>query len=161
MGSPSPATLKLMKQDNLVNNCLVMLEAVKVVDSVFGPDVASLQGKMAQRMPNHVNPAYIEIPPEIISRNLNVIVVADLMFVNGLPFLVYISQNITLITVMYMPLHGVQDLKRGMLQKILVYRCCSLTVMTAMLDNQFDSPSRSCQGCLSQCYCCSQACTGD
>ncbi len=123
MGLPSPATLKLMVCDNLINNCLVTLEAIKVADNVFGPDVASLQGKMAWWTPNHVDLAYANIPPEIISRNLDVIVIANLMFINGLPFLVSISRNIMLITVTYMPLCKIEDLQKGMLQIILVYHC--------------------------------------
>ncbi len=138
LGSPSSATLKLMVRDNLVNNCPVTLDAIRVADHVFEPDVASLQGKMTRRTPGHVDPAYVEIPPKIISRNLNVVVVANLMFINGLPFLVSISRNITLITVSYMPSRKTEDLRQGMQQIISVYQRRGLTVTTAMLDNQFD-----------------------
>ncbi len=83
MGAPSLATLKLIVRDNLINNCPVTLDAIRVADNVFGPDLPSLQGKMARQCPEHVDPERIKIPPENISRNLNVVVVADLMFVNG------------------------------------------------------------------------------
>ncbi len=51
MGLPSLQTFKLMVRENLVNNCLVMSEAIRVADDVFGPDVASFQGKMTHRTP--------------------------------------------------------------------------------------------------------------
>ncbi len=96
--------------DNLVNNCLVTLESIQVVENVFGPDIASLQGKMVQCKPDPVNPTFVDLPPEVLSCNLDVIVVADLMFVNGLPFLVLIFCNITLITKSYMPSHTIANL---------------------------------------------------
>lgn len=138
MGSPSAATFRLMIRDNLVNNCPVTLNAVKVATDVFGPDVATLQGKTTRRTPDHVDPAVIDIPPEIISRNMEVIVVADLMFVNGLPFLVSISRNITLITVSYMPSRTAEDLRKGMRQIVSLYERRGLVVTTAMVDNQFN-----------------------
>ncbi len=69
---------------------------------------------------------------------MDVIVVADLKFVNGLPFLVTISRNITLITVSYMPSRTAEALHKGMLQVISVYRRRGMSVTTAMIDNQFD-----------------------
>ncbi len=74
MGSPRLQTFKLMVWANLVNNCLVTLKSIRVADNVFGPDVASLQGKMVHQMPDRVDPVLVKIPLEIISHNLNVIV---------------------------------------------------------------------------------------
>jgi len=132
MGSPSAATFKLMVRDSLINNCPVTLDAIRVANNIFGPDAASLQGKMARRPPEHVDSELVD------TRNLDVIVIADLMFVNGLSFFVSISRNITLITVTYMPSRTTADLKKGMTQIVLVYRRRGLTVTTAMVDNQFN-----------------------
>ncbi len=116
---------------------LVKIKLIKVADKVFGPDVAPLQGKMVSCTPQYIDPAYVQILPEIISSYLNVIVVADLMFVNGLPFLVSISWNITLIMVSYMPSCTTADLCKGMMQIVLVYQRQGTTVTTVMVDNQF------------------------
>ncbi len=126
-----------MARDNLINNCPVMLESIKVDNGVFGPDVASLQGKMVWHFPEHIDPTYVAIPPEIISCNLYVIAVVDLMFVNGLP-LVSLNWNITLITVSYMPSCMIVDLWKGMMQIVLIYCWQELTVTTVMVNNQFD-----------------------
>ncbi len=67
-------------------------------------------------MPKRVNPGLIDIPPKIIRRNLNIVIVADLMYINGLPFLVSISHNVMLITVSYMPSQRTADLCKGMMQ---------------------------------------------
>mmetsp|Transcript_9738 Transcript_9738/g.19457 ORF Transcript_9738/g.19457 Transcript_9738/m.19457 type:complete len:385 (+) Transcript_9738:661-1815(+) len=138
MGSPSSDTFKLMMRNNLVKNCPLTLESIKIADNVFGPDVAPLQGKMAQQKPDRVDPVYVDIPLEILTCNLDVVVVADLMFVNGLPSLVSISHHITLIAVSYMPSQTSADLCKGMLQIVSVYCCRGLTVTTAMVDNQFN-----------------------
>ncbi len=137
MESPSTNTFCYMICNNLVNNCPVTLESIWVADNVFGPDVASLQGKMVRRKPDKFDPAFVDVPPEILACNLDVVVVVDLMFVNGLPFLVLILQNITIVTVLYMPLRTADNLCKGMLQVVAVYQWRGLTVTTAMVDNQF------------------------
>ena len=106
MGSPSSATLQRMVRDNLVNNCPVSVTSIKIADDVFGPDVASLQGKMTRKRPTRVDTELVEVPPEIFDRNRNVVVVADLMFVNGLAFLVSVSRGLTLVTVSYLSTRG-------------------------------------------------------
>ncbi len=93
---------------------------------------------MVWHAPEHVGPTYDAIPPEIINQILNVIVVADLMFGNGLSFLLSISWNITLITVSYMPSCTVVDLQKGMMQIALVCHWQGLSVTPALVDNQFD-----------------------
>ncbi len=79
-----------MMRDNLINNCPVNLELIKVAYAIFGPDATPLQRRMVWRRLENVDHSFVETPPEIISCNLNTVVVADLVFVNGLPFLVLI-----------------------------------------------------------------------
>ncbi len=114
---------KFMVRDNLINNCPVTLESIKVANDVFGLDVVSIQMEMVWHTPEHADPAYVDIPLEIKNQNLNVIANVDVMFVNGLPFLVFISWNITLITVSYISSCLIEDLWKGMMQIVLVY-CC-------------------------------------
>ena len=138
MGSPSVSTMKVMVRDNLINNCPVTVESLNIADDIFGPDVASIQGKMARRRPAHVGLDEVEVPPEIFDRNSSVVVVADVMFVNGLAFLVSVSRGLTLVTVSYLATRDVAALRRGMLQIVSVYRRRGFRVHTAMVDNQFD-----------------------
>lgn len=121
---------------NLVHNCPVTPRAIRNTNHVFGPDVASLQGKMVQ--PSRVKPSFITIPPEIYERNWSVLLVADIMFVNGLPFLVTISQNIALLTIHYLPDMRKATLKHGMLMAVSIYQKQNMQVTTAMVDGHFD-----------------------
>ncbi len=59
---------------------------------IFGPDLAQ-----------HVRVDYLEIPRDIIDMHKYVTLVADVMFVNGLPFLVSSSRKISLVTIEYLP----------------------------------------------------------
>ena len=45
----------------------------------------------------------IQVPPEIYEQNQEIIVVGDVMFVSGLPFLVTPSRGINLVTSEYLP----------------------------------------------------------
>ncbi len=46
MRLPSFDTFFHMVRDNLINNCPVHLDSIKIADNDFGLDIASLQGKM-------------------------------------------------------------------------------------------------------------------
>ena len=138
MGSLSTDVFKYMVRTNLVNNCPVTVDSIKIADDVFGPDAASLQGKMTRNRPQLVDPDFVDVPRDILIRNATVIVVADIMFVNALSFLVSISRNLALITVSYLASRGFDALKKGMMQIVAAYHRRGFNVTTAMVDNQFN-----------------------
>eukprot|EP00804_Cyclotella_cryptica_P026251 CCRYP_019831-RA/>CCRYP_019831-RA protein AED:0.41 eAED:0.28 QI:0/0/0/1/1/1/2/0/498 len=71
---------------------------IKIARDIFGPDIASLKGKTVRHTPERVVTAYVAVPAEIYDRNKDVVVVGDVMFVSGFPFLVTVSGNLNLIT---------------------------------------------------------------
>jgi hypothetical protein len=58
---------------------------------------------MVRRKPVHVNTELVDIPQSLVDRQKNVTLVADVMFVNGVAFLVSSSRNIMLTTVEHAP----------------------------------------------------------
>ena len=51
----------------------------------------------------HVRVDYVEIPRDLDDMHKYVTLAADVMFVNGLPFLVTLSRGISLVTIEYLP----------------------------------------------------------
>ena len=49
----------------------------------------------------HVRVDYVEIPRDLVDMHKYVTLVANMMFVNGLPFLVTLSRGISLVTIEY------------------------------------------------------------
>ena len=56
-----------------------------------GPDIAGVRGKTVWRVPKHVITDYVAIPQDFIMLHIYVTLVADVMFVNSIPFLVTLS----------------------------------------------------------------------
>ena len=94
LGSPTVADLKAIIRMNCIKNNPITIEDVNIAEKVFGPDIGSLKGKSTRRKPIPVVQDVIEIPPELITAQKNVVLCMDTMKVNGLPFLTTISKNI-------------------------------------------------------------------
>lgn len=66
--------------------------------AIFGPDRAALRGKKTRERPSRVRPELIRIPQQLFDKLKDVILTADLMFLNGLSFFITQSRGIKLIT---------------------------------------------------------------
>jgi hypothetical protein len=98
VGYPSPEDFKSMVRFNLINNCPVNLEDITIAEDIWGKDIGALKGKTTRKKPIQVKESFIPIPKELISKHKSVVLSADVMFVNKMPFLVSISKNIKFTT---------------------------------------------------------------
>ena len=55
---------------------------------IFGPDLPGLQGRSNRKKPTRVVPVYMGIPKGVYERHKDVVLMADVMFVNRIAFLV-------------------------------------------------------------------------
>ncbi len=72
------------------------MQDVHNANRIFGPDLANLRGKTTRKKTEHVRVDYVEIPRDLVDMHKYVTLVADVMFINGLPFLVTSSRGISL-----------------------------------------------------------------
>jgi hypothetical protein len=86
----------------MIKNCPVTSIDITNANKIFGTDVATLKGKTVRMTHPPVVTDYVQIPNEIMSLNRNITLAIDLMFVNGLPFMVSISRKIKFTTVKYL-----------------------------------------------------------
>jgi hypothetical protein len=97
IGNPTEKELEGMVREKLIANCPVTVKDIRNANRIFGPDLANLRGKTTRKKPEHVRVDYVEIPRDLVDMHKYVTLVADVMFVNGLPFLVTSSRGISLI----------------------------------------------------------------
>jgi hypothetical protein len=103
IGDPTEREREGMVREKLIANFPVTVKDVHNANRIFGPDLANLRDKTTKKKPEHIRVDYVEIPQDIIKTHKYVTLVADVMFVNGLPFLVTLSRGISLVTIEYLP----------------------------------------------------------
>jgi len=102
VGNPTDKEFKGMVCEKLITNCPVTVQDVENANRIFGPDLANLRGKTIRTKPEHVRIEYVQIPRDFVELHNYVTLVADVKFVNGLPFLITSSRGLSLVTIEYL-----------------------------------------------------------
>jgi hypothetical protein len=138
VGYPSTKDFKHMMSSNMIENFPVTSIDVTNANKLFGPDLATLKGNTVVITPPPVVTDYVQIPKDIMSLNRNVTLVIDIMFVNGLPFMVSIYRKIKSTTVKYLHGRNQNHLVKSIRKIINLYRQRGFTVDTALTDREFE-----------------------
>jgi hypothetical protein len=138
IGAPTEREFQELVRLNHLKDCPITNSDIIHANKIFGRDLANIRGKTVRRKPKHVATEYVDIPRVILDVHGRVTLVADVMFVNGVPFLVSSSRHINLITIEHVPQRTAPKLGY-LLQRILrVYARAGFTVQTILMDNEFE-----------------------
>ena len=141
-GHPSEATFKSKvsrkSSSSLFRDSPVQLTDVSNAHAIFGPSMPCRQGKWVRSKPTRVEPAYVSIPAQIVELNKHVVLVADVMFVNGLPFFITLSRKIRFMTIQYVPRRTAGELANALKTVIKLYRRAGFRPSTALMDGEFE-----------------------
>ena len=105
MSHPTDENFKPMVNSKSFDNCSVVSSDVTNYHTLFGPSCPGLRGETFRQRPEHVIPEYLDIPRDFYQLHYFVILTADFMFVNSLPFLTTLSQEIIFGTAEHVPSH--------------------------------------------------------
>ena len=75
---------------------------IETSDNIFGPNFASQRVKLVRKYPQQANTVYKKYHKNLWIEK-EVLMASDVMFVNGLPFVVSISRKLRLATAKHMP----------------------------------------------------------
>ncbi len=78
-------------RQNMLEDCPVTNDNIHAAHNSYGPDLASIRRETVGRKPVWVVIDYVEIPLNFITIHGQVTLVADLLFINSIPFLVSAS----------------------------------------------------------------------
>eukprot|EP00984_Skeletonema_dohrnii_P033562 scaffold30483_cov78-Skeletonema_dohrnii-CCMP3373.AAC.1 len=141
-GHPSEPTMKreVSRTDShsLFRDCPVSSKDITNANRIFGPSLPIVKGKTVRKRPSRVEPQFISIPAQVMELNKFVTLVADVMFVNGLPFFVTLSRNIRFVTVQFVPRRTAGDLGNVLKQVIMLYKRAGFICQTAIMDGEFE-----------------------
>jgi hypothetical protein len=140
IGNPTEQEFLWMVLEKLIANCPVIVRDVHNANQIFCPDLANLRAKTTRAKLEHVRVDYVKIPRDFIKIHKYVTLVADVLFVNGLSFLVTSSRGISLITIEFLPLRTAKCLALALQQVIRVYGGAGFIVQFALMDMEFENP---------------------
>jgi hypothetical protein len=127
-----------MVREKLIANCPVTVHDVQNANQIFGPDLANLRGKTTRSKLEHVRVDYVKIPGDFVEMHKYVTIVAEVMFVNGLLFLVTSSRGISLITIEFLPSRTAKFLASSVKRVVRIYGRAGFIVQTSMMDMGFE-----------------------
>ena len=138
MGRPSEKDFKGMVRAKLIPNCPVTPKDIAIAHKILGLDIGSIRGKTTRRKPTVVETDYVEIPSEINATLGKVEIVADLMFVNTIPFIITLGKRIKFTTVSNLPNRKATTLLANLKAVRNVYQHRGSSVTTMFMDNEFE-----------------------
>ena len=86
---------------HILKNCPVTIEDVCKANIIHGSGVPTLKGKTVFQQLKRVQEEYIEIPDSMKENIGNMIVAADVMFANRIPFVVSVLRQVNFTKVEY------------------------------------------------------------
>ena len=144
LGSPAKADFEGMVRGKMIDNCPIDVVDLRNAHAIFGPDLAGLRGRTIRRRPERVTTNIIAIPWDFVLAHRFVVLTADIMFVNGIPFLLTRSRGIQLISVEFLPRRTSKIIGSKLTRVLQLYNRAGFTVQTALMDREFESVADQC-----------------
>ena len=92
MGAVSEKDYRGLVSSHMLKNNNVSPAAVSNAHTLFGPDLANVRGKTVRIRPDPVVENYVAIPRDFVVANKHLTLVAEVFFVDGIPFLLTLSR---------------------------------------------------------------------
>ena len=137
LGFPNTEDLRKAIKYNLIKDCPVTIEDIKVAETIYGKDIATLKGKTTRRTSKPVVNDYIEVPVGLKNLHRNVELCTDIMCVNQIPFLVTISKRMQYRTAWVMRSQKASDFRSSIDQVFRIYNAAGFQITTLHCDRQF------------------------
>ncbi len=139
LGHPTDRDFLGMVHSGMILNCPVTPNAVQNTHRIFGPDLAGVRGQMVSWPLDSVTTNYLQIPCALLERHQWVTLAVNVMFVNGVPFLVSVAKGLNLVTAEHMPTRTGKQLAVGIVRVMDLYLRGGFQVGTVLMDNEFES----------------------
>jgi hypothetical protein len=138
LGHPTDHKFLGMVCNNIITSCPMALFAVTNAHIIFGLDLAGVRGRTVRRLPDAVTTEFVQIPQAIQDHFQLVTLAADIMFVNGVPFLVCMACGLNPVTAEHTPYRTAKNLAAGIKRNMSLYSRSGFSVGTILMDNEFE-----------------------
>jgi hypothetical protein len=138
LGYPSEKDFRKMVSSNMITNCPVTPTDTSAANKIFGPNVASIKGKTVRVTQEPVLTSYVKLPQEILDLNKEITITADVMFVDGLGFMVTNSRGVKFTTSEYGPTRSKANITNSLKKFFGIYTQRGFTIQTVLMDREFE-----------------------
>ncbi len=138
IGCPSTRDFLRYVEHNLLPNCPITTLDIHNAEFIWGPDLGSLKGKTVWTQPEPVRTQSYTIPLHVMTQYRQVTLSADVMKVNGIPFLMTISRHIKFGSAGKLDNMSVTTIISHFKVEIGVYASRGFRVTIILADNQFE-----------------------
>jgi hypothetical protein len=141
LACPSDFDLANAIEHNVIGDNPFTKRDVRIARKIFGPDVPAMKGKTGKHKSKILRADDItDIPPNIIKEYTNVHLSTDVMYVNGIKFLISHSKHIGLLQTCCVRRNNREGMLSCILKMIQTYESRSVfTVVTIEADRAFES----------------------
>ena len=144
LGSPSQTDYEGMVRGKLIDHCPISITDIKNAHRIFGPDLAGIRGKTVRKTPERVEAEIVAVPRNLVESYKYCTLVADVMFVNGIPFLITRTRGLQLITIEYLPRRTAKYIGHKLNRVLSFYRRAGFVVQLALMDMEFETVRAEC-----------------
>ena len=137
IGHPTARQLSHLLDHHLIPNSPFMSHDVQRVEQIYCPDLGNLKGKTTRRNPPTMDHVMQQCPDTIIEQYGNIMLSADIMHVNGIPFFVTWSRHIHFGTVDVLPSLQAVDIGTALCRVVNIYARGGFQVTMALMDGAF------------------------
>ena len=134
----SDTEFKNMVRNKLLENFPVKFEHITNSNNISGSNTAGLRGKSVRTNPTRMEMEYIPTSRDFYVIRKFVTLKADVMFVNGLPFLIALSRKIKNFTPKYIPTRTATHISSSINKIVKLYAINGFVVNIVMMDMEFE-----------------------
>lgn len=134
---PSGKDFDWVVLSNQIEDCPVTLHDVKVARKIWGKNIAALKGKTVRKSPTPVQGTTLKIPRDIFNLCKEVILYADLFFVNKIPFFITLSERLDFTAGYHLGNRTVAEIFKAFVAIYKFYLQRGLRIVTVHADGEF------------------------
>ena len=135
--APGVQNMKGIMRQNILDNCPVTNEDLRIADAVYGPDISTLRGRSTRPSPKKIVENQIEIPMELLRHNRLVKLYIDIMYINSCIFLTSIDSTVRFRAVVPLASRNHNEVFEAIKKIYIKYKNADLQVYVIYCDGEF------------------------
>jgi hypothetical protein len=135
---PTDAQFLDMVRRNTINNCPIKPAHIANARTIFGPSAAGVRRKTNRHKPKQVEAEPGRIPDDFHCLHKFVVLSANVMFLNGIAFLIPLSQKLWLATNKQLPARRGTQLSNSLTKIVRLHARTGFIIRIIMMDQEFD-----------------------